>query len=178
MPTWCFKLAVWLLQHSKLSFDNMPLPENNLPSQSKFRQWLKSGASTLGKYGLSSLTATAVDFFVFHLALSWLLIAAVPATVLGRSAGACVAFALQRKWVFRQRDAARRWFLVVKYSIGVLLGMGYNVGAVWFLHDWLGWGPWPARVSAAVSGWFLIYLFNHLFVFKNPPPRHWAIRQK
>ena len=157
----------------------MPLPEYNLPSQPQFWQRLVSVAAKLGKYGLSSLTATAVDFLVFHLALSWLFMAAVPATVLGRSAGACVAFALQRNWVFRPTDAARRWFLVVKYSVGVLLGMGYNVGAVWMLHDWLGWGPWPARVSAAVSGWFLIYLFNHLFVFnpKRAKPSARALRQ-
>jgi putative flippase GtrA len=125
----------------------------------------RNGTWLLGKYGLSSLTATGFDFLAFHLALSWLALSAVEATVAGRTVGAAVAFFLQRQWVFQRARATRSWVLVVKYASGVLLGMGLNVGGVWLLHNLAGWQPWPARIASALTVWFLIFLFNRYLVF-------------
>ncbi|TNE56045.1 MAG: GtrA family protein [Bacteroidetes bacterium] len=131
------------------------------------RNWFR----VLGKYGISALIATSFDFVAFHLALTWLAVSAVNATVLGRSVGAVIAFSLQRHWVFRQAHATRGWVLVVKYVGGVLLGMALNVSGVWLLHNVIGWAPWPARITSAVIGWFIIFLFNKYVVFKSMPDR-------
>lgn len=137
----------------------------NLADQ--FRNWIY----LLGKYGLSSLTATGFDFLAFHIALSQLLLSAVEATVVGRIVGAAFAFVLQRQWVFQRARATQGWLLVVKYIGGVLLGMGLNVGGVWLLHNLAGWSPWPARVTSALLGWFVIFLFNTYIVFNLPSNR-------
>jgi putative flippase GtrA len=133
----------------------------------RLRNWFQ----LLGKYGLSSLLATGFDFMAFHVALTWLVLSAVEATVVGRSVGAAVAFWLQRRWVFQQVRATRGWVLIVKYLAGVLLGMGLNVGGVWLLHNLVGWSPWPARIVSALVGWFLIFLFNTYIVFNLPANR-------
>lgn len=145
----------------------MPVPQQNISPDTGLIERFRSGFRLLGKYGLSSLTATGVDFMAFHLALTGLLLTAVQATVAGRCAGAVVAFLMQRRWVFQRSDATRWHALAVKYSSGVLLGMGLNVGAVWLLHDLSGWAPWPARITAATVGWFLIFQFNHRIVFRK-----------
>lgn len=132
---------------------------------------LKSWFRTLGKYGLSSLTATGVDFAVFQAGLVWLATSAVESTVLGRCAGAIVSFWMQRRWVFKVAHATYLPVLAVRYGSGVLLGMGLNVGGVWLLHDMLGWAPWPARIMAATTGWFLIFLFNRRIVFSTATNR-------
>lgn len=132
---------------------------------------LRNGTQLLGKYGLSSLTATGVDFMAFHVALSWLVLPAVQSTVVGRSVGAAIAFWLQRQWVFQQVQATHKWVLIVKYISGVLLGMGLNVVGVWLLHNLAGWQPWPARIFSALIGWFLIFLFNKYVVFDPPENR-------
>lgn len=124
------------------------------------------GIRLLGKYGLSSLTATGVDFMAFHAALTTFLLSAVQATILGRCAGAAVSFWMQRRWVFQAVRATQWPVLAVKYISGVFLGMGLNVGGVWLLHDAIGWAAWPARIAAATTGWFLIYLFNRRVVFQ------------
>jgi putative flippase GtrA len=125
----------------------------------------RSSFQILGKYGLSSLGATSVDFAVFHLVLTWLLMPAVPATVAGRCAGMVVAFWMQRYWVFRHTHATNWWKMRVKYGSGVILGMGLNVSGVWLLHDVFGWLPWPARIASAIAGWFLLFWFNRYVVF-------------
>lgn len=145
----------------------MSAPQRNMASATPFADRIRSGFRLLGKYGLSSLTATGIDFMTFHLALTALLLTAVQATVVGRCAGACVAFLMQRRWVFQAVHATRWPSLAVKYGSGVLLGMGLNVGAVWLLHDLSGWAPWPARITAATIGWFLIFQFNHRIVFRK-----------
>lgn len=128
---------------------------------------LKIWTRLLGKYGLTSLTATGVDFSVFHLALTMMAAHAVQATVAGRCTGAVVSFWLQRRWVFQAAHATQWQALVVKYSSGVLLGMSMNVGGVWLLHDLFDWRPWPARIAAATATWLIVFLFNHRVVF-NP----------
>lgn len=129
------------------------------------RGGFRTAARVLGKYGASSLSATALDFMAFHAALSWLRFSAVEATVVGRSVGAFVSFLLQWFWVFKGVVATRLPALVVKYLSGVSLGLALNVGGVWLLHDICGWLPWPARVTTALTGWFLIFLFNRHVVF-------------
>jgi putative flippase GtrA len=129
----------------------------------RLKLWLR----LLGKYGLTSLTATGIDFTVFHLALTLVAAPAVQATVAGRCAGAVVSFWLQRRWVFRAAYSTHWQPLVVKYGSGVLLGMGMNVGGVWLLHDICDWRPWPARIAAATATWIIVFLFNHRVVF-NP----------
>lgn len=143
------------------------LPKMNLPDR------LKVWSRLLAKYGLSSLTATGVDFIAFHLALTMLASTAVEATVAGRCSGAALSFFLQRRWVFKGINATNWLALAVRYGSGVLLGLGMNVGGVWLLHDLGNWQPWPARITAATTTWFLIFLFNHRFVFSpgvNPRP--------
>ena len=127
---------------------------------------MRSVFQTLSKYGLTSLSATAVDFGAFHLALTWLLVPAVHATVLGRCMGTVVAFWMQRRWVFRHTHATNWWALCVKYGSGVVLGMALNVSGVWLLHDLSGWTPWPARIASALLGWYLMFLFNRHVVFR------------
>lgn len=133
----------------------------------KIQRWVY----LMGKYSLSSLTATGFDFLAFHLALSGMAMPAVKATVVGRTVGAVIAFGLQRQWVFQRARAARGWILVGKYLGGVLLGMGLNVSGVWLLHNVIGWLPWPARISAACISWLLIFLFNNFVVFNAPANR-------
>lgn len=150
--------------------------EKNEQPQTNFAGRLKRWCRLLGKYGLSSLTATGVDFTVFHLALTVLAAQAVQATVIGRCAGAFVSFWLQRRWVFQAARATNWPALAVRYSSGVLLGMGMNVAGVWLLHNLGDWRPWPARITAASATWFLIFLFNHRVVFKpavNRRPFHY-----
>ena len=153
----------------------------------RLRNWFR----LLGKYSLSSLTATGFDFLTFSIGLSWLLLSAVESTVLGRCVGSIVAFWLQRKWVFQRPRTRQRWPLVldedddwrdkptaqttqwwpltIKYFSGVLLGMGLNVGGVWLLNNLWAWNPWPARITSALGAWILIFLFNKYLVF-NPSP--------
>lgn len=145
----------------------MSNPDKNEPPEIKLAVRLKLWGRLLGKYGLSSLTATGVDFTAFHLALTMLLAPAVQATVIGRCAGALVSFWLQRRWVFHAAHATNWAALAVKYSGGVLLGMGMNVAGVWLLHNLGDWRPWPARITAATATWFIVFLFNHRVVF-NP----------
>ncbi|MBK9339101.1 MAG: GtrA family protein [Lewinellaceae bacterium] len=128
---------------------------------------MRSSFHILGKYGLSSIGATSVDFSVFQVALAAFFLPAVQATVLGRCAGTLVAFWMHRRWVFRHSNATNWWALRVKYGSGVLLGMGLNVSGVWLLHDLSGWSPWPARIAAALACWFLLFLFNRYVVFQT-----------
>ncbi len=130
----------------------------------RFFNWFR----LLGKYSLSSLIATGFDFLAFSVGLSWLMLSAVKSTVLGRCVGALVAFWLHRKWVFERARTTQGWQLGIRYLGGVLLGMGLNVGGVWLLHNIGNWNAWPARITSAVSTWFLVFLFNKYIVF-NPP---------
>lgn len=147
----------------------MPLWSKYRASKPGLVDHLTSWFRLLGKYGLTSLTATGVDFLAFHFALTWLLTTAVSATILGRCVGAVVSFMIQRRWVFEAAHATQWRALAVKYSSGVLIGMGLNVGGVWLLHDLAGWAPWPARIAAATTGWLLIFFFNQRVVFSPSP---------
>ena len=145
----------------------MPIFDRNVSASpglfARFRHWLR----LVGKYSLSSLSATALDFATFHLALTGLLLTAVQSTVAGRCVGAILAFWMQRRWVFQRARATNGFTLMVKYLGGVFLGMGLNVSGVWLFHHLMQWTPWPARIISAVASWFVIFLFNHYLVF-NP----------
>lgn len=121
----------------------------------------------LFKYALSSLSSTVVDFGLFYV----LFVAtahAGGATFVGWSVSAVMAFYIQRHWVFGRHEATPLQNLGIRYGMGVLLGMGLNVGGVWLLCDEVGLSPWFSRVSVALMAWYLIFLFNRHFVFARP----------
>ncbi len=122
--------------------------------------------AVLSKYGSVSIVATIADFVVFHFALK-ASISAVIATVIGRSVGAVVAFILHRNWVFQSNGGLRPVVLIVRFIVGVLIGMGLNVGGVWLLTTYIHPNPWLARIVAACSVWFLMFLYNKYFVFNK-----------
>jgi len=119
----------------------------------------------LGKYGSTSVVATSTDFAMFHVALTYLGLSPVWATILGRSAGSVVAFLLHRSWVFRHSERRDGNVLLLKYVLGISIGMGLNAVGVWFLNSILGLGPWPARIITATVVWFFGFLFNKKIVF-------------
>jgi putative flippase GtrA len=120
----------------------------------------------LGKYGSVSVAATVVDFIIFSIAL-YTGISVVMSTVIGRSAGAVVAFILHRNWVFESNGGQRPIVLILRFIVGVLIGMGLNVGIVWLLTTYIHPNPWFARVVAACSVWFSMFLYNKYFVFNK-----------
>ena len=124
----------------------------------------------LGKYGSTSLIATSADFAAFHTGLAFLGVSPVWATVTGRSAGSVVAFLLHRSWVFRKAGKADGNTLIIKYVLGILIGMGLNAGGVWFLNGMMEFDPWPARIATATSVWLFGFLFNRKFVFGQNNP--------
>ncbi|GAB4495822.1 MAG: hypothetical protein OHK0019_26030 [Saprospiraceae bacterium] len=119
----------------------------------------------LGKYGSTSVVATSVDFWMFHIALTYLEVSPVWATILGRLVGSIVAFLLHRSWVFRSSERRDGNVLLLKYVLGIVIGMALNAAGVWFLNGILNLEPWPARIITATSVWFFGFLFNKNFVF-------------
>jgi putative flippase GtrA len=109
--------------------------------------------------------ATAADFAMFHVALTFLEVTPVWATILGRSAGSVVAFLLHRSWVFKNSKHRDSNVLKIKYVLGILIGMGLNAAGVWFLNSVLTLGPWPARIATATAVWLFGFLFNKKIVF-------------
>ena len=128
-------------------------------------QRLKHAVRLLGKYCSTSLIATSADFASFHVALTYIGVVPVSATVIGRLAGAMVAFRLQRKWVFRSSDRHSSNALRLLFASGILIGMGLNVLGVWLLNGFGGLEPWPARIASATAVWLFGFLFNKKMVF-------------
>ena len=128
-------------------------------------QRVKSAARLLGKYCSTSALATSADFASFHVALTYLGVLPVPATVIGRLAGAAVAFRLQRKWVFGASERRNVHTLRLMFVSGILIGMGLNVSGVWLLNGFVGLEPWPARIISATAVWLFGFLFNKKMVF-------------
>ncbi len=129
-------------------------------------QRIKESIRLLGKYCSSSLIATGVDFASFHIALTYLGILPVPATVIGRLAGAVVAFRIQRKWVFHSSERHNAHAMRLLFASGILIGMGLNVLGVWLLNGIAGLEPWPARIASATAVWLFGFLFNKKMVFR------------
>lgn len=128
-------------------------------------QRLKKTMSLLSKYGSTSVLATGADFTAFHLALTYVGATPVQATVVGRSVGSIVAFLLHRSWVFKSSEKRNGNILMVKYVMGIFIGMGMNVAGVWLLNGFADLAPWPARVVAACVVWLFGFLFNKKIVF-------------
>lgn len=128
-------------------------------------QRIKSTVRLLGKYCSTSVLATSADFASFHVALTYLGILPVPATVIGRLVGAAVAFRLQRKWVFGTPGRRHVNTLRLLFVSGILIGMALNVSGVWLLNGFAGLEPWPARIVSATAVWLFGFLFNKKMVF-------------
>lgn len=111
------------------------------------------------------MVATSADFGMFHIALTYLELSPVWATILGRSVGSVVAFLLHRSWVFRHSERRDGNVLLLKYVLGIVMGMGLNAAGVWFLNGILNLEPWPARIITATVVWFFGFLFNKKIVF-------------
>ena len=134
-------------------------------------------AKLIGKYASTSVLATSVDFTTFHFALTYGDITAVQSTIIGRLAGALVAFSLHRAWVFKnlamtqhsEKNAYKR-ILFFKYMLGILLGLGLNVAGVWFLNDILEIDAWSSRVIAAIAVWSFVFFYNKRVVFFSGYP--------
>jgi putative flippase GtrA len=121
----------------------------------------------VGKYASTSIIATSVDFSAFHYALSYGDATAVQSTIIGRLVGAIVAFLLHRAWVFKVSNTPQSKTFIIKYALGILLGLGLNVYAVWFFNTFLGIDAWTSRIAAAAGVWSLILLYNKHVVFKE-----------
>lgn len=126
---------------------------------------IKNTVRILGKYCSTSLIATSADFAIFHIAITYISLIPVQATVAGRLTGAMVAFWLQRSWVFRSSGRRSGNMLRIMYVTGILIGMGLNVAGVWLLNGFLELEPWPARITAAVAAWYFGFMFNKKMVF-------------
>ncbi len=146
-------------------------------TESSFLQKGKIIAKLIGKYASTSVLATSVDFTIFHFALAYGDLTAVQSTIIGRLAGALVAFSLHRAWVFKnlaitqysEKNSYKR-ILFFKYVLGILLGLGLNVAGVWFLNNILKIDAWSSRVIAAIAVWSMIFFYNQRVVFFNGIP--------
>ena len=146
-------------------------------TESSFLQKGKIIAKLIGKYASTSVLATSVDFTIFHFALAYGDLTAVQSTIIGRLAGAAVAFSLHRTWVFKnlaiteysQKNSYKR-ILFFKYVLGIALGLGLNVAGVWFLNDILKIDAWSSRVIAAIAVWAFVFFYNKQVVFFNVSP--------
>lgn len=143
-------------------------------TESSFLQKGKIIAKLIGKYASTSVLATSVDLTTFHFALTYGDITAVQSTIIGRLAGAVVAFSLHRAWVFKNlaiteysENNPYKKNLFTKYVLGILLGLGLNVVGVWFLNDILGVDAWSSRIIATVAVWLLVFFYNQQVVFKE-----------
>ena len=135
---------------------------------------VKSLTHLVGKYGSTSVMASTSDFTVFHFVMTYAGLTPVQATIVGRSCGACVAFMFHRNWVFAKNsmygesNATHRFsVLLVRYLLGVLLGMSLNVTGVWLLNTVFEINPWISRIATAASVWFLVFAYNKQVVFKE-----------
>lgn len=126
-------------------------------------------AKLIGKYASSSVLATSVDFSTFHFVLTHGGITAIQSTIIGRLAGALVAFSLHRRWVFKGIEAQGIQFnrMIVHYISGIFLGMALNVFGVWLLNDIFSVNAWSSRVFSAATVWFLVFSYNKNVVFKE-----------
>jgi putative flippase GtrA len=136
-------------------------------TQSSWIIKVKKITKLVGKYASTSVIATSVDFSAFHYALNHGDATAVQSTIIGRLVGAVVAFFLHRAWVFKINNTPQSKTFIIKYILGILLGLGLNVYAVWFFNTFLGIDAWSSRVAAAASVWSLILLYNKHVVFKE-----------
>lgn len=125
----------------------------------------------LGRFNISSLVATAVDFGVMIASVSLIGLSPVVGTVFGATSGAVTNFLLGRHWTFEVAEAppsgqAVRYFLVSAASLGL------NAGGEDLLAGHLGLQYVAARVIVAVTVSMLWnFPMQRYFVFQpaNPP---------
>ena len=146
-------------------------------TESSFFKKGKIIAKLIGKYASTSVLATSVDFTTFHFALTYGDITAVQSTIIGRLAGALVAFSLHRAWVFKnlaiteysEKNAYKK-IIFLKYVLGIVLGLGLNVAGVWFLNNILDIDAWSSRMIAAIAVWSFVFFYNKRVVFFSASP--------
>ena len=149
-------------------------------TESSFLKKRKIIANLIGKYASTSVLATSVDFTTFHFALTYGDITAVQSTIIGRLAGALVAFSLHRAWVFKnlaiteyseysEKNAYKK-IIFLKYVLGIVLGLGLNVAGVWFLNNILDIDAWSSRMIAAIAVWSFVFFYNKRVVFFSESP--------
>jgi putative flippase GtrA len=125
----------------------------------------------LGRFNVSSLAATAVDFGVMITSVSLIGLSAVLGTVFGATSGAVTNFLLGRHWTFEAASAppsgqAARYFVVSGASLGL------NAAGEYLLSAHLGLQYIAARVIVAITVSMLWnFPMQRYFVFQpaNPP---------
>ncbi len=120
---------------------------------------------TLLRYASVSLAATAVDFLCFFLLGNLSLITNGSAAFISAGSGAVVSWNLNRNWVFKNSEVERRKKRH-RFFTGVLLGILLNAIIVSLLSDLLAMPRMSARMFAALSVWFVVYLYNKRVVFR------------
>jgi putative flippase GtrA len=126
---------------------------------------LKPLGLIMGKYGITSVIVTSIDFTISYI-LYRLGVSSLMSTITGRSIGAVLAFTLHRAWVFKDIAKTTLLKLIFRYLGGIGLGMFLNVVGVEILHKNFGFDYLLARFTTAVSVWFIVFLFNKIVVFK------------
>ena len=119
------------------------------------------------KYVVNSLAATTADFLTFYMLVNGILCEAVTATMLGNIAGAFVSFWILQRWVFVDAAPEKLAWQLSKFAAGVGICIVSNMLLVAVLNHFLGWAPWPSRVTAAIGAWGLGYWINHKLVFRK-----------
>jgi putative flippase GtrA len=128
-------------------------------------KYITARSITLIRYASVSLIATAVDFVCFFLLGNLSLLTNGSAAFISSGFGAAVSWNLNRKWVFKDSSVERRKKRH-RFFTGVLLGILLNAVIVSLLSDMLAMPRMSARVFAALSVWFVVYLYNKRVVFR------------
>lgn len=144
------------------------LHDENASVVKRFAHWVRDdGFKLVGKYGLTSLAATTVDFLTSYLCKYPLAMPSLWSTVTGRSFGALVAFLLHRHWVFVDAEHIKISRLIMRYLAGIALSMFLNVAGTEILYKTLGIEYMISRFLTAVSVWAIVFIFNRKVVFKQ-----------
>jgi putative flippase GtrA len=93
---------------------------------------VKRTAKLLSQHQLSSLTATAADYFIMITCVSALGLSPVTGTVLGALVGAVTSFTLGRVWVFQAR-LGDLWRQALRYALVSSLSLLANAGGEWLV---------------------------------------------
>jgi putative flippase GtrA len=119
----------------------------------------------LMRYASVSVMATMVDFVCFFLLGNLPLLTNGSSAFISSGSGAVVSWNLNRSWVFKDSSVERRKKRH-RFFTGVLLGILLNAIIVSLLSDLLAMPRMSARIFAALSVWFVIYLYNKKVVFR------------
>jgi putative flippase GtrA len=143
-------------------------PDKNTSVIKRFVHWVRHDSfKVIGKYGLTSVIATTVDFLTSYICKYPLAMPSLWSTVTGRSLGALIAFLLHRHWVFIDAEHIKISRLIMRYLAGIALSMFLNVAGTEILYKTLGIEYMISRFLTAVSVWAIVFIFNRKVVFKQ-----------